>query len=232
MKQTRRARIHETIRDEIKNIAWEQIAQYGAAALSLRAIAHQMEVTPSALYRYFANRDELVTSLIVDAFTSLAGALEAARDALPAEDYARRYVAVGMAYRDWAITHPQRYALIFGTPIPGYHAPMEVTQPAAACALGVLMGVLEAGWEAGIFRLSEGYGELTPAIQAQLQEWRETLSLSAPIPVLYLTLVSWSRVHGLISLELYEQFPPMVNEPGEMFRLEVNELLNQLTRIK
>jgi AcrR family transcriptional regulator len=103
MTQTRRERLHEATCQEIKAIAWEQIAAHGAASLSIRAIASQMGMTSPALYRYFANRDELVTALIVNAFNSLGDALANARDALPPEKHAGRYAATGYAYREWAL---------------------------------------------------------------------------------------------------------------------------------
>ena len=227
MIQTRRERLHEATCQEIKAIAWEQIAAQGAASLSLRSIASQMGMTSPALYRYFASRDDLVTALIVDAFTSLGEALAAARDALPHEDHAGRYAATGFAYREWALAYPQRYALIFGTPISGYEAPLWVTQPVAAQSLGVLIGVLEAAWNAGALHLPGEYIELTPAIQGQLRAWREQMGISASEPVLCLALISWSRVHGLVSLELYRQFPPAITDFGALFNLEIQALERQ-----
>ena len=219
--------MHEATCQDIKAVAWEQIAAQGAASLSLRAIAGQMGMTSPALYRYFASRDELVTALIVDAFTSLGEALATARDALPAEDHAGRYAATGYAYREWALAYPQRYALIFGTPISGYVAPLWITQPVAAQSLGVLIGVLEAAWNAGALHLPGEYIELTPAIQGQLKAWREQMGISASEPVLCLALISWSRVHGLVSLELYRQFPPAITDFGALFNLEIQALERQ-----
>jgi AcrR family transcriptional regulator len=227
MTQSRRERLHEATCQEIKAIAWEQIAAQGAASLSLRAIASQMGMTSPALYRYFASRDDLVTALIVDAFTSLGEALAAARDALPSEEHAGRYAATGYAYREWALAYPGRYALIFGSPISGYVAPLWITQPVAAQSLGVLIGVLEAAWDAGALRLPSEYTRLPPAILEQLKAWREQTGITAPEPVLCLALISWSRVHGLVSLELYRQFPPAISDYGALFHLEIQALQRQ-----
>src|SRR5215211_2916846 len=106
MPQTRRERLRDAAYAEIKSIARRQMAEQGAAALSLRAIAAAMGVTPPALYRYYKSRDELVTALIVDAYNDMADALEAAAAAHPAADYAGRFLAVALAYRAWAIAHP------------------------------------------------------------------------------------------------------------------------------
>ncbi len=143
MTSDRRNKTHAATRQEIISVAWKQIAENGASAISLRAIAREMEMTAPALYRYFPDRDALVTDLIVEAFTSLGEALLAARESVPASDHARRLAATGIAYREWALAYPQRYELIFGTPIAGYQAPSEVTMPAAAQSLNVLIMVLD-----------------------------------------------------------------------------------------
>src|SRR6476660_9180340 len=115
MTQTRRERLRDATYAEIKSIARRQMAEQGAASLSLRAIAAEMGVTPPALYRYYKNRDELVTALIVDAYNDMADTLVAADTGHPATDYAGRFLAVALAYREWAVTHAADYALILGT---------------------------------------------------------------------------------------------------------------------
>src|SRR5512143_3736128 len=109
----------------IKETAWKQIAEFGAPTLSLRAIARELGITAPAIYNYFPRRDDLVTALIIDAYTSFGDSQIEARDAVAADDLSGRMLAIGVAYRDWALAYPQRYQLLFGTPIPGYEAPME-----------------------------------------------------------------------------------------------------------
>src|SRR6266508_3788019 len=111
------------LQEAIKETAWKQIAEFGAPALSLRAIARDLKITAPAIYNYFPDRDALVTALIIDAFSSFGDSQLEARDSVPAEDPDGQFQAIGIAYRDWAHTYPQRYQLIFGTPIPGYEAP-------------------------------------------------------------------------------------------------------------
>ncbi|MEW5941158.1 MAG: TetR/AcrR family transcriptional regulator, partial [Chloroflexota bacterium] len=106
------------LQEAIKEKAWRQIAEEGAPALSLRAIARALKITAPAIYNYFPRRDDLVTALIVDAFTSLAEAQRASIESLPANDLKTRLATLGLAYREWALAYPQRYQLIFGTPIP------------------------------------------------------------------------------------------------------------------
>lgn len=117
--------------------------QFGAPSLSLRAIARELGITAPAIYNYFPRRDDLVTALIIDAYNSFGDSQLAARDAVQINDPVARLKATGLAYRMWALTYPQRYELIFGTPIPGYTAPFEQVFPSAARSLGALVSVME-----------------------------------------------------------------------------------------
>src|SRR5215216_7451171 len=131
------------LQEAIKETAWKQIAEYGAPALSLRAIARELNISAPAIYNYFSDRDALVTALIIDAYTSFGDSQIQARDAVPASNVSERMEAIGIAYRTWAHTYPQRYQLIFGTPIPGYEAPVMDVLPSAARSLSALVSVVE-----------------------------------------------------------------------------------------
>ncbi len=131
MASSRRERLHEATREEIKMIARQQMAAQGPASISMRGIAAQMGMSAPFLYHYYQSRDELVTALIVDAYTLLAESLEQADASHSSQDLADRALAILLAHRKWAVTHPIDYALIFGNPIPGYRAPEQVTIPAA-----------------------------------------------------------------------------------------------------
>ena len=213
--------------EAIKDAAWAQIAQKGAAALSLRAIARDLGITAPAIYNYFRRRDDLVTALIVDAFTSLGESQQKASDSLPESDLPERLSALGLAYREWAITYPQRYQLIFGTPIPGYEAPADVTVPAASQALMPLLAAIQAISAAGM--LKTDFPPMSPALAEMLENWRQ-FSHGLPAEVLYLGLVIWSRVHGLVMLEIGNQMPSFITDPGEIFRREIAALQSQFIR--
>src|SRR5262245_53412119 len=131
------------LQNAIKETAWKQIAEFGAPALSLRAIARELKITAPAIYNYFPDRDALVTALIIDAYTSFGDWQIEARDAVPASDQTGRLKAIGIAYRNWAHTHPQRYQLIFGTPIPGYEGSTEKIFPSSARSISALFSVVE-----------------------------------------------------------------------------------------
>jgi len=212
------------LQQAIKDTAWQQIAQYGAAALSLRAIARQLGITAPAIYNYFRRRDDLVTALIKDAYLSFGDAEQASVQNLPAEDYRRQVTALGLAYREWAVAFPERYQLIFGTPIAGYQAPLAEILPAAARSLSVLVGVLAAAGEGGRLSRQTSF-PLTPALQSMLQVGRELHQVREE--VLYQAIAIWSRVHGLVSLEIGHQFPEFISDAGELFRREVQIICSQ-----
>lgn len=139
-----RARIEVTA--AIKDEARKQLAAEGAAKLSLRAVARELGMASSALYRYFPSRDELLTALIVDAYDSVGAAAEAAHRAAGAEaaTHLARWIAVTRAVRDWALAHPHEYALIYGSPVPGYTAPQATIGPASRVGLVLIAVVADA----------------------------------------------------------------------------------------
>jgi AcrR family transcriptional regulator len=213
------------MQETIKDTAWKQIAESGATSLSLRAIARELGITAPAIYNYYPSRDDLVTALIVDAFTSLAEAQEASLAGLAKNRRAVRLSALGLAYREWAVTYAQRYHLIFGTPIPNYTAPEEVTLPAAAKALVPLIQSIQDLASAGELR-TERLAEMPPKLKSMLGAWSEFAG-GFNHDVLYLALVIWSRVHGLVMLEITHQIPSFFDNPEEVYRQEIKNLLIQ-----
>ncbi|MEU6483884.1 TetR/AcrR family transcriptional regulator [Streptomyces sp. NPDC046887] len=207
--KTPRERYRAQVRGEIKDRAWEQIATAGASALSLNAIAKQLGMSGPALYRYFAGRDELITELVRDAYRSLADALGAA--AADGADLAR----LAHALRDWALADPHRYFLVYGTPVPGYHAPADTT----AIADEVMSLLLDACTSL------VPAGASTP-LGAHLQEHRTWADgHPAPPAALQLAMNLWTRLHGALSLELAGHFTGMGFDPARYFAAELDGLL-------
>ena len=206
MARPRRMAQQTDLQEAIKETAWRQIAEFGAPTLSLRAIARELGITAPAIYNYFPRRDDLVTALIIDAYTSFGDSQIEAREALPPGDLAGRLTAIGVAYRKWALTYPQRYQLIFGTPIPGYVAPVERVIPSGARSLGVLVSVVEALRVAGRLKV-DNFPQVAPGHEATFSIWKnyggEADDLSLSVAVLI-----WSHVHGLVSLEIAGNLPP------------------------
>ncbi len=216
------------LQEVIKEIAWKQAAEFGAAALSLRAIARELNITAPAIYNYFPSRDDLVTALIVDAYTSLGESQKSTLENNLKKGSLARFSALGLAYRDWAVTYPQRYQLIFGTPIPNYDAPEDKSTPAAAWALLPLIETLQVLYSEDNLRV-ERLATLSSKLKSLLQTWRQFAGDSVEIEALYIAYIVWSRVHGLVMLELGGQLPSFFTDPGEIFRREVATMINQYT---
>lgn len=211
-----------SLSEAILETAWKQIAADGAPALSLRAIARAIGITAPAIYNYFPDRNALVTVLISDAFNSLAASQREALQNAGKENHLGLVDALGMAYRQWALTYPQRYQLIFGTPVPGYHTPEELTIPAAALALAPLVESLQAVFSAGRLRTDHS-APRTPELTAMLEAWSQFAG-GQDIEVLYTALVFWSRVHGLVSLEIGNKLPSFFSNPGEIYAREIKNI--------
>ncbi|MGW5600733.1 TetR/AcrR family transcriptional regulator [Streptomyces rochei] len=206
---TPRERYRAQVRAEIKEHAREQIATAGASALSLNAIAKRMGMSGPALYRYFAGRDELITELVRDAYRSLADTFREAAGS--GADLA------GLAHtmRSWALADPQRYFLVFGTPVPGYHAPADVTQIAAETMAVIL--------DACAGPVDEGGGPT--AFEAHLDGHRQWAGgHPAPPAALHRALSFWTRLHGVLSLELAGHFAGMGFDPALLFAAELDDL--------
>lgn len=215
MAQTRRERIRTETIDEIKATAWKQIGEQGAASLSLRGIAREMGMTAPGLYRYYKDRDALVTALLMDAFGSFTSALEAGRDTRKADDHAGRFSAISKAYFQWGASNPQRYMLLFGTPIQGYMFAEELG-PVAQRSFLVLQGVIGEAHAAGKI-----VGEVTAVrLPTKLKAQYEALSrLGMPYGplVTHLALSVWSSIHGITSLYLYNYLSGFLGEQMETF---------------
>ena len=140
--RTARERVRAELTREITETARRQLATAGASGLSLRAVAKEMGMVSSAIYRYFPSRDDLLTTLIIDGYNAVGAAVEKADAACPAEDYAGRWLATCRAVREWALAHPHEYALVYGSPVPGYQAPERTIGPAsrAAAVFGKIIG--------------------------------------------------------------------------------------------
>ncbi|MFJ4188880.1 TetR/AcrR family transcriptional regulator [Kitasatospora sp. NPDC089509] len=213
---TPRERYRAQVREEVKRHAREQIATAGASALSLNAIAKQMGLSGPALYRYYAGRDELITELVRDAYRSLADVL-----AVGAEGGAD-LPALAHALRRWALADPQRYFLIYGTPVPGYHAPPDTT----AISAEIMTILLDACAAALADQVPDQVpGQEPTALAAHLADHRDwAFGNPAPPEALHRFLTLWTRLHGVLSLELAGHFTGMGFDPALLYEAEVADL--------
>jgi AcrR family transcriptional regulator len=215
MAQTRRERQRDSTREEIISTAWKQVGEVGAVGLSLRGIAREMGMTAPGLYRYYKDRDALVTALLVDAFNSFAAALEAGRDTCAADDHAGRFRAMGKAYFQWGATHPQRYALLFGTPIQGYMFAEELG-PVVQRSFLVLQGVIGEAQAAGKIVGEWADIRLPTNLKSQYAALTKMGMPYSPL-VTHLALSVWAMIHGVTSLYLYNYLNGFLGEQMEVF---------------
>jgi len=219
----RRQRHRDATTAEIRDVARRQLAVTGAAGLSLRAVAREMGLTAPALYRYYDDRDALLTALIVDGYTSLCEQLEAARDA--GHDAAARMTGMSLAYRRWAVEHPHEFALVFGAPVPGYAAPEDGPTHEAGVRFGATFLEVFADVHATTDFDLPPAEHRTDGLDAALAKWKDGPS---PVPsgAMQVFLSSWARLHGMISLEVFGHLRWVgLPDPEDLLRAEVASML-------
>jgi AcrR family transcriptional regulator len=220
--QTLRARVRAEIIEEIKTTARRHLAVDGAN-LSLRAVARDLGMVSSAVYRYFASRDELLTALILDAYNSLGAATEQAEGAVARSDLLGRWLATCRGVRDWARTNPHEYALIYGSPVPGYAAPQDTIAPASRVAL-LLVAILRDGHERGRVRAERGQ-RIPRAVRTQLAQLGRQPGLGGlPETVLARGLTAWVHLFGLINFELFGRLDDVIDNLDAYFDYEMGAL--------
>jgi AcrR family transcriptional regulator len=224
---SRRERLRDNTREEIKALARTQMATSGSAALSLGAIARAMEMVPSALYRYYASRDDLITALIVDAFDALGQAAADADAQAAASDYGARMLATTLAYRAWALANPADFLLIFGTPIPGYDAPPEPTNAAVRRAFSVFLRILQAAYAAGALRPPPEHEQQAARQSLERHTDADTEILIAPV-VNYTGMACWARMHGLVILEVTQHLQPGIADTAAFYHAEMIATLKSI----
>jgi AcrR family transcriptional regulator len=200
--QSIRARVRAEMIQEIKTIARRHLDTDGAN-LSLRAVARDMGMVSSAIYRYFPSRDDLLTALIIDAYNSLGDAAEAGDAAISQRDDLRgRFLGTSHAVRHWALANPSEYALVFGSPVPGYAAPMD-TVVAAARTPAVLVKIYHDGHTSGAITATGP--DLVPAVGDDLRNVISQIAPGLPEKVMFRGMLAWTHLFGAVSFELFGQ---------------------------
>ncbi|MCX5206153.1 TetR/AcrR family transcriptional regulator [Streptomyces sp. NBC_00237] len=224
----RRERLRAETTAEIKKVALELMASGGPDAITLRAIAREMGMTANAIYGYFATRDDLVTTLIRNVYTSLADTVDAAWDAAPALDPAARIQAWARAFRNWALANPEGFRLIYGDPVPGYRPPEGGAAPEAAHRVCTgITALAAAAWPYAEPRYADSdfaWSDFDPGL---LDKVRPAFPELPPAAVA-LALRIWSHLHGLVSLEIYGHLQTQALSPEKLFREELDQLVRSL----
>ena len=231
--KTARQRAREDITAEILSAARARLSEAGPGELSLRAVARDVGMVSSAVYRYFASRNDLLTALLIAAYDELGEAAEAADDAVAdRDDYFGRWTAVCNATREWSVTHPHDYALLYGSPVPGYAAPQDTVGPATRVIVR-LVAIIVAAHKAGA--PSPVAPPTAPAgvedTVAGAIEFVQGVGIpeQADLPeITARTIMAWTTIFGTLSFELWGHLVGSVSDYDAYFAQVISRLAADL----
>jgi len=216
--RTARARVRAELITEIKEVARRHVAEHGSSALSLRAVARDVGMVSSAVYRYFPSRDDLLTALIIDAYVAFGSAATEAERSVRRPDHLGRWMALGAGARQWAVANSQEFALIFGSPVPGYRAPPDTIDPAAIAPLLLLAIASDA---AAVGRRPAADRPMPQAVRADLRELASTTSIDLDEQVFARGLMAWTQLIGSISFELFGHLHNVIHDYDGYFAFQM-----------
>lgn len=223
----KRQEARHRIERDIVEVGRRHLVTTGAAGLSLRAIARDLGMVSSAVYRYVASRDELLTLLIVDAYTELADTVDLALDDTT-RPWRDRLLEMARAARRWALQRPSSWALTYGSPVPGYHAPAELTVGPGTRVVGALFAVLAEGVAAG--DVSEAGPATSPATSADFDAIRTEFGFSGSDATVLKCVLLWAALVGAISLEVFGQYgADTLSDPADVFDGQIRVLVAAFT---
>jgi AcrR family transcriptional regulator len=223
----KRQQTRDRIEGQIIELGRRHLDTEGAAGLSLRAIARDLGMVSSAVYRYVASRDELLTLLLVDAYSELADAVDRARDRA-GDSWRDQLRDIAHAAREWAVAQPASWALLYGSPVPGYHAPRDRTVGPGTRVVGALFDVIAAGIAAGDIPPSESV--VPQPLSSDFGRLREEFAFDGDDSAVAKCFLVWAGLVGAISMEVFGQYgPDTLSEPGAVFDIQVRLLIDLLT---
>jgi AcrR family transcriptional regulator len=205
--------------------ARRQLETRGAANISLREIARDLDMASSAIYRYFESRDQLLTVLIIDAYNRLGAAIEDADAACDRDDLIGRWTAIAQEFRAWALSNQADYGLVFGTPVPGYEAPADTNAAGLRYTNVVVQLVADATAQGCVSEIE------LPKIKGLVSEYRnvkKAIGVNAPDTTLLAGLSAWASVFGAINLEIFGHVDNVYTNPGIHFAALVDMLGRQV----
>ncbi|MFC9786729.1 TetR/AcrR family transcriptional regulator [Rhodococcus sp. NPDC127528] len=217
MTGTPRQRARAQTLADITRIGRDHLARDGAAALSLRAVARDLGVVSSAVYRYVKSRDDLLTLLVVECYTELGDAVDAAVETVPVDDPRGRLRALGHAVREWALREPASYGLLFGSPVPGYQAPADRTTGPGTRVIVALVAIFDAAHRAGLL-VDPPELPIAAPLRANLRGIRTEMALDLPDEVLARGVLAWASLFGAVNFEVFGQYgPDTFTDPRDLF---------------
>ncbi len=223
---TPRAQKRQALEAQILTLGREQLATVGAAALSLRAIARELGIVSSAIYRYIDDRDELLTRLVVEAFDDLGDAVDARCASVESDDSRGRVAAVAHAFREWAIAEPARFALLYGSPVPGYSAPAERTVEPGTRVIVHLLRILDDAAAAG--RLADVGGDVNTQLATDFTALRAEQQLALSDSQCVFAVGLWTWLIGTTSQEVFGGFgADTFGAPDALFDSQLTQQLDR-----
>jgi AcrR family transcriptional regulator len=223
----KRQESREQIEARIVELGRRQLLDRGAAGLSVRAIARDLGMVSSAVYRYVSSRDDLLTLLLVDAYSDLADTVDRARDT--GDAWSDDVIAIARAARCWAVAHPARWALLYGSPVPGYHAPAERTVAVGTRVVGAFFDAVAAGIATGDIRLTND--SAPQPMSSDFERIRQEFGFPGDDQVVAKCFLLWAGVLGAISLEVFGQYgADTLTDPAAMFDTQCRLLVDVLSQ--
>jgi AcrR family transcriptional regulator len=221
-RETPRARARRRTLEQIRSLAAAQLQAGGPAGISLRAIATELGLTPTAIYRYVNSREDLLTQLLIDGWSALGQAAEDADQACDPDQPAARFLAVARAVRTWALAHPAEWDLLFGRPVPGYVAPEDTRRPALRLP-AVLLGIVADARRLGLLTappVRPGRAHL-----AQAGALRQHGQAALPGTLVALSQAAWSQLIGAVTHEVSGQARFVLQDPEPLFELQLRQIM-------
>jgi AcrR family transcriptional regulator len=213
---------------KIVDLGRRQLVEHGAAGLSLRGIARDLGMVSSAVYRYVSSRDELLTLLLVDAYADLADSVDRARDSA-VELWSDDVIVIAHAVRRWAVAHPARWALLYGSPVPGYHAPAERTVAVGTRVVGAFLDAVAAGIATGDIRLTNDVA--AQPMSSDFERIRQEFGFPGDDQVVAKCFLMWAGVVGAVSLEVFGQYgADTLTDPEAVFDGQLQLLVGVLNQ--
>ncbi|MEM9776367.1 MAG: TetR/AcrR family transcriptional regulator [Chloroflexota bacterium] len=223
--KSRRQQQREALLADIKQAAWDLVAEKGATGISIRAIAKQIGMTPPAIHYYYKTVDVLITELLIESFEAMLGSLVATRESTSAKPYPEQLFRYAAQYRTWALENPVQFQLIYGNPIPGYEQPTELTYPPARQSFALFASLIQEALDARALQLPPSYQTVPSTMLPAFDQLQQEPDHQFDPAVLYVTAALWSRFHGLVMLELFNLIQPVVGNTIIFFNQEVRNTL-------
>lgn len=213
--RTARERVRAELTKEIVETAKTQLAESGATGISLRAVAREMGMASSAIYRYFKSRDDLLTALIIDGYNALGEAVESAEARCARSNFPMRWLVAARAVRDWALAHPHEYALLYGSPVPGYNAPQDTVAPALRDTV-VYGAIIRDAHQADAIATPDVALKPPKSFATDAMPVRELMA-DVPDVVIARALTAWAGLFGWVSFEVFGQFNNVISDRDPLF---------------